>query len=232
MNINICILNLLNNIIFENNNFIIFNKPFNLSVHSGSKIEYNLIDILRSHIRFKSTYLELVHRLDKDTSGCLILAKNKTFLRKFNYLFKLNFVEKEYHAIVKGGVDNLFNTNFKDELLNNYNIKIKNKDKVTINYYSVIKMFLNFSLIKIFPVTGKMHQIRIHLSYLGYPIAGDNKYGSKKFNFDMKNFGLNRMFLHLKSLKFKCPIDDKFYFFNANYDSSLNYVIKKIEEKI
>ncbi|HIH2762682.1 MAG TPA: RluA family pseudouridine synthase [Candidatus Azoamicus sp. MARI] len=215
-------------IVFENNNFIVFNKPFNLSVHGGSKVEYNLIDYLKYYSPFKGEYLELAHRLDKDTSGCLILAKNKNFLTRFNVLLKSNCVEKEYHALVKGHINNLFNTNLKDDLLNNYNIKIMSKNRFTINYYSIINTFSNFSLIKIFPITGKMHQIRIHLSYLGNPIAGDNKYGSKKFNFCIKNFGLNRMFLHFKSIKFRCPIDNIFYFISTEYDSDLSYFIKKI----
>lgn len=225
-------LNLSKYIVFENNNFIIFNKPFNISVHGGSKTPYNLIDYLKYYSRFKTEYVELAHRLDKATSGCLILAKNKVFLKKFHLLLKSNCVEKEYHALVKGCLNNLFNTSFKDELLNNYNIKIKLKNKSTINYYSVINKFDSFSLINIFPITGKMHQIRIHLSYLGNPIAGDFKYGSKRFNFDMKRFGLNRMFLHFKSIKFKCPIDNKFYSVNTEYDAGLIYVMDNIRRNV
>lgn len=221
-------LDLSKHVVFENRNFLIFNKPYNLPVHGGSKVRSSLIDFLKYHSKFKDGYLELVHRLDKDTSGCLILAKNKLFLKKFHFLLKSNLVEKEYHAVVKGEVNNLFNTNLKDDLLNNYNVKIKLKDRLTVNYYSVISKFSNFSLIKIFPITGKMHQIRIHLSYLGFPIAGDNKYGSKKFNFYMKQFGLNRMFLHFKSVKFRCPIDNKFYFIDVDYDKNLFYVIKQL----
>lgn len=221
-------LDLSKHVVFENRNFLIFNKPYNFAVHGGSKVKSSLIKILKDHSKFKDGYLELVHRLDKDTSGCLILAKNKLFLKKFHFLLKSNLVEKEYHALVKGEVNTLFNTNLKDDLLNNYNVKIKLKDRLTVNYYSVISKFSRFSLIKIFPITGKMHQIRIHLSYLGFPVAGDNKYGSKKFNFDMRKFGLNRMFLHFKSVKFKCPIDNKFYFIDTDYDKSLFYFVKQL----
>ncbi len=216
------------NIVFENSNFLILNKPYNLAVHGGSKVGYNLIDILRRDSKFKNCYLELVHRLDKDTSGCLMLAKNIFFLRQFHILLKSHLVEKEYHALVKGKVNNLFNTHLKDDLLNNYNVKIKSKNRLTVNYYSIIDGCQDFSLIKIFPLTGKMHQIRIHLSYIGNPIAGDNKYGSKKFNSDMKEIGLNRMFLHFKSIKFKCPVDNKFYFINTEYDRNLIHMIKKM----
>ncbi|HIH2763313.1 MAG TPA: RluA family pseudouridine synthase [Candidatus Azoamicus sp.] len=221
-------LDLSQNIVFENDNFLIFNKPYNMAVHGGSKVEYNLIELLRHHSKFKNKYLELVHRLDKATSGCLILAKNKAFLKQFHFLLKFNLVEKEYHALVKGEVNDLFYTKFSDDLLNNYNLKIELKNRLTINYYSVINKFSNFSLIKIFPLTGKMHQIRIHLSYLGNPIAGDIKYGSKKFNFYMKKVGLTRMFLHFKSIKFKCPIDGKIYFIESEYDKYLFYFINQI----
>lgn len=220
-------LDLLKNIIFENDNFIILNKPYNLAVHGGSKVEYSLIESFRAYFK-QYSYLELVHRLDKDTSGCLVLAKNEFFLKKFHFLLRSNFVEKEYHALVKGNFLDVFNTTFNDSLLNNYNIKIKSKNKCTINYYSIIKCFSDCSLIKVFPVTGKMHQIRIHLSYIGNPIIGDIKYGSKNSNFVFKTLGFNRMFLHFKSIKFKCPVDNKFYFICAKYDNEFVCLLDKL----
>lgn len=223
------IFNFYKNFIFENDNFIILNKPYNIPVHGGTKVDYSIIDFLKHYSYYKNGYIELVHRLDKDTSGCLILAKNKIFLRKFHILLQSNLVEKEYHALIKGKINILFNSTFSNYQLNNYNVKIKKSYIDSINYYSIIKEYEKFSIIKIFPITGKMHQIRIHLSYIGNPIAGDVKYGSKKFNFYLKSIQLDRMFLHFTSIKFKCPIDNKLYFIKAEYDESLIKFINNLK---
>lgn len=221
---------LLNSFIFESENFIVLNKPCKYSVHSGTKIKFNVIDFLRINFKFRYNFLELVHRLDKDTSGCLLIAKNKTFLKKFHFLLQSGLVEKEYHAVIKGKLDSSFNSKLNGYQLNNYNVKIKKKVEKSVNYYSLINEYDDYSIIKIFPITGKMHQIRIHLSYIGHPIAGDVKYGSKKFNFILfKTMELNRMFLHLSSIKFKCPIENKFYYVKSTYDDKLVNFLNKLQ---
>lgn len=211
-------------IIFENKNFIVLNKPYSIPVHSGSKNFLNLIDSFRNVF----SYVELCHRIDLFTSGCLLLAKNVRFLRGIQNLFKNNCVRKEYHALVKGFMPIYYVSSLKHNILNNYNLKVKNNFYLSKNSYFNLKFFKKSSLIKILPSSGKLHQIRIHLSFLGFPIANDLKYGSKKFNNYCNNFGLDRMFLHAYFIKFRCPLDNKIYCFKSDYDLKLLEILNRI----
>lgn len=206
------------------------NKPSNLSVHAGTKTKTNLIRTLKSLNHYKNSYLELAHRLDKDTSGCIIIAKNKNFLINFQKLLLKKLVKKEYHALVKGNTTTTFNTQLDQNILNNYNKKIKKNKKITETYYKTIKQYKKaYSLIKIFPKTGKLHQIRIHLAHIGHPIAQDIKYGNKNFNEETYKLQLKRLFLHAKSINFTCPITNKIFNIKAKYEITLKNIIKEIK---
>lgn len=201
-----------------------------MSVHGGTKTTTNLIKTLKNLHEYQTSYLELAHRLDKDTSGCIIIAKKKDFLVKFQTLLIKKKIKKEYHALVKGHTMGTFHTLINQTTLNNYNEKIKNNDTVTETHYETLKQYKkNYSLIKIFPITGKLHQIRIHLTHIGHPIAHDMKYGNKSFNEDASKKKLDRLFLHAKSIKFTCPISKKQFHIKAKYELKLKYIIKEIK---
>ncbi|MDP2763056.1 MAG: RluA family pseudouridine synthase [Enterobacteriaceae bacterium] len=220
--------NINKHMLFENENFVVINKPSNLAVHGGTKINSNIIDILRNSDNYKDSFIELVHRIDKDTSGCLLLAKNKKFLTKMHDLLKKGKIIKEYHIIVSGKTKKKFKINLKQEILNNYNKKIKKTETITTTYCETIKNYDTFSFIKAFPKTGKMHQLRIHLAHIGNPIACDNKYGNVLLNKNFKLFGISRLFLHSASIKFKCPITNESFNIKAPYDNNMTMILNKI----
>ncbi len=214
---------------YEDKNIIIINKPYNIAVHGGSKIKSNLIQILRNNKKYKNTNLELIHRIDKKTSGCVLISKNKEYLKKMQKLMKLKKIKKEYHAIIE-------NKCIKKEIkinqktLNKYNKKITSKNKKTISKIKLLKKFKNLSLIKIMLITGKTHQIRIHLAHSGNPIINDLKYGSVLLNNKIRKLKIKRLFLHARSIKFICPETKKKIKVKAPYDMELIMFIKNIKK--
>jgi len=213
------------NILFENDNFIAINKDVNISVHKGTNSIINVIDIFKQNVKYKRTFLKLAHRLDKNTSGCLIIAKNKIFLKSFQLLLFKRNISKEYHTIVAGKTKKNFSIQTKQMLLNKYNNKIKNNTNITLSICSTIKHYNDkYSLIKIKLITGKLHQIRIHLTHIGHPIVCDQKYGNFTINKPFIDRKINMMFLHAKSIIFFCDVTKKQFDIHAKY----NYSVKKL----
>ncbi|CAA3708263.1 Ribosomal large subunit pseudouridine synthase C [Candidatus Portiera aleyrodidarum] len=208
ININETLKNFLSNkIIYESNDWFIINKPSGFSVHSGCQVNFGLIEALKL-IRKDINVISLVHRIDKITSGCLLIAKSIKFLLYINLAFKKKYIEKCYLALVEGTWP--INFTYVSAPIKKYKINIngehyntvKKKGKPSYSFFEICKKFTGFTLIKIFPITGRMHQIRIHTAYLGHPILGDEKYGSKigkKFYYFFK---LKRMFLHSYYIRF------------------------------
>ncbi len=193
-------------IIFEDKNLLILNKPSGLAVHGGSGISQGVIEILRQS-RSKHDYLELAHRLDRDTSGTLIVAKNRTVLRNIHELLKNNGIEKHYRALVQGKwprkTKRIDAPLLKNVLSSGERIvKVNNSGKTALTIIRPLKLGPSASLVDIKIVTGRTHQIRVHTAHEGHPIAGDTKYGNAEFDSEMKKLGLNRLFLHAYSLKF------------------------------
>ena len=206
-------------IIFENTNFIIVNKPVNISVHSGSKNVTGLIDLFQNNIKYSNIKLKLAHRLDKNTTGCLILSKNDKFLNKFHDILKYKRVKKEYHALVYGKTQLNFNIITNQTFLNSYNNKIKKIDVAIETRCETIDYYINCSLIKIFLLTGKLHQIRIHLTSIGHPIICDPRYGNLVLNKNIFKTGMHYIFLHASSIAFECPLTFEFFSIKADYNS-------------
>ncbi len=210
-------------IIFENNNFVVFNKPQNISVHSGTNSVYNLIDEIKRF--YKNKFLQLCHRLDKDTTGCLILAKNIKFLKAFNYILKNGKVKKEYNTITYGFINNNFDIITKQSILFNYNSKFKENNICINTKCEIIENFGSFSFLKIQLITGKFHQIRIHLSYIGFPIICDSRYGNLNLNKKLNSLGLYNIFLHSKNIFFQCPLTLENFYFEASYHVDFNFIV-------
>lgn len=210
-----------NSVIFENNNLIIINKPAGLAVHAGSNIKFGVIDVLRAD-RFKDAFIELAHRLDRETSGCLILAKSRDVLIQMNALMNSDRgVCKQYLALTQGNWPN--GENRIEAPLSKNEVKggervvtVNDQGKPAISLFTPTEQFRECSLVEIRLLTGRTHQIRVHAQFTGHPVAGDTKYGNKVFNKRMKQNGLKRMFLHARTLEFElnghikvtAPLDD------------------------
>jgi 23S rRNA pseudouridine955/2504/2580 synthase len=200
---------LLNNIIFENERIIVLNKPINIASHGGSGINFGVIETLRA-ARPDLKNLQLVHRLDRDTSGCIILAKKRSALRELHELIRNGKIYKKYILLVRGkwkdGKRIVSESLLKNHLSSGERIVVVNKTgKEAITIFRPIKIDNDISLIEAELKTGRTHQIRVHAAHIGYPIVGDDKYGDKEFNRKMKLLGLKRLFLHAQEISFIWP---------------------------
>ena len=212
-------------VIYDDEDFLIFNKPSNYAVHSGTKNDHGLIDILRAVLKDNS--LNLCHRLDKGTSGCLVIAKNQKFLGSFNNQLKQRKVKKIYHAIVKDFIS--------EEMVIEDNIDTKTKgsfNKVSINKNgkeakSILKPLKKLdcsSLIEIEILTGRTHQIRAQCEKINKNIANDKKYGCKDFNTRLKHSGIKRLGLHSSEISF-LDLENKINTFVADYDDQFEKML-------
>ena len=236
-----------NSILVEEKGFLVLNKPSGLAVHGGSGLNYGIIEALRA-LRPDAPYLELVHRLDRDTSGALIIAKKRSVLRELHALLRGEGVrgeqgekmEKKYLALVKGRWEGgkrrvdaplLKNTLKSGERV----VRVSEEGKSALSFFEPVTIYSISSLVEVSLLTGRTHQIRVHADSIGCPIAGDAKYGDEAFNRIMKDAGLNRLFLHAKSVAFtlsagdKKPENDKKYFIEAPLSPELKKVLKKLE---
>ncbi|WMC18879.1 MAG: RluA family pseudouridine synthase [Enterobacteriaceae bacterium PSpicST2] len=208
--------NLEKHIIYEDNYILIIKKPSGIAVHGGSGVKCGLIESIRI-LRKKENFLELVHRLDKDTSGILLLAKTRNALIFLNKELSFKNIKKEYLALVHGRWN---------KKINNIILNINNKS--SISFFKFIKNYNFNSLIKIYPITGYTHQIRIHTLNINHPIIFDKKYGIKKLDNKLLNIKLNRIFLHATKIYFKHPYIKKKIKIISNIDYDLYYCLKKI----
>jgi 23S rRNA pseudouridine955/2504/2580 synthase len=207
---------LFDSIIFEDDRILVINKPSGIAVHGGSGINFGVIETLRA-ARKNLENLELVHRLDRDTSGCLILAKKRSVLRELHKLTYEGKISKKYILLVKNkwedGKRIIDLPLLKNQLQSGERIVTVDKEgKRSITIFHPIKIGKVASLIAAELKTGRTHQIRVHVSHIGYPIAGDEKYGDRDFNSDMKKLGLKRLFLHAEKINFYWATGEKVEF--------------------
>lgn len=196
-------------IIFEDKRILVINKPSGLAVHGGSGLSFGLIEVLRQ-LRPNDKNLELVHRLDRDTSGCLIIAKKRSALRRLHEQLREGSMDKRYMTLLKGKWKG--RSKWVDAPLLKNVIKsgerlvfVDAKGKEARTQFIPYSIGEEASLMSVKLDTGRTHQIRVHAQHLGFPIAGDNKYGDDEFNRQLKSKGLKRLFLHAFSLKFHLP---------------------------
>ena len=195
----------LTSIIYENDDYILVNKDPELSVHSGTKNQFGLIDIARAN--FPLLDLDLCHRIDKSTSGCVLIAKNKLFLRHFNKQLKSNKVKKIYEAILVGVLDKDIKIKSKiDTSTKQHHHKVTESidGKKAVSMFKILQKFKSFTHVEVHISTGRMHQIRVQSSNLHYPIVNDKKYGLFDLNkFIYSKTSISRLALHAKSISFK-----------------------------
>ncbi len=214
--------NIYDDFIIENNeNFIIINKPAGIAVQSGTKSFKNIIDILKDSKYFVNHKPYIVHRLDKETSGILIVAKSREYAQLFTSLFRIRKIHKTYIALTYGKVSKL-KTILKDDLvLYENNRKIMQK---AISYLKVLKSSDSYSYVELNPITGRKHQLRKQLYNIGNPIVGDNKYFiNRKLN--KKKSKNNNLMLHAYKIKFM--INNVQYNFKAKYNKDFEDFFKR-----
>jgi 23S rRNA pseudouridine955/2504/2580 synthase len=199
-------------IIYENDGLIVVNKPAGLAVHGGSGVSLGLIETLRQ-MRPDARYLELVHRLDRDTSGCIMIAKKRSMLRHLQAALREknnSGIHKVYQALVIGcwpqDCRRINAPLLKTEVINDERIvRVHIDGKPSLTEFKVLKTYTNCTLIEARPITGRTHQIRVHAQYAGHSLVGDEKYGDDAFNSSMRSLGLKRLFLHAVELGFFLP---------------------------
>jgi len=217
-------------IILEEPRFLILNKPSGMAVHGGSGLNFGVIEGLRA-LRPDAPYLELVHRLDRETSGCLIIAKKRSALRRFHEMLRENKIDKRYRALVMGewfGKSRTVNAPLsKNEVRSGERIVTVNEaGKPSRSVLRPLSIGEQASLIEVKLETGRTHQARVHSASIGHPIAGDEKYGDKSFNKVMRGHGLKRLFLHAVSLRFTLEPDEKPIEISAPLSDDLQQTLK------
>lgn len=220
------------NILYEDDALLVLNKPSGLAVHGGSGIKLGLIEALRL-IRPKTDYFELVHRIDRETSGCLIVAKKRSSLRYLQEQMRSKRISKVYRALATGkwprGMKRIdlplmaFEQKTGEKI-----VRVNPKGKKSVTIFSVMKRYRNFTLLEALLETGRTHQIRVHAQHIGCPLAGDNKYGLDDINKDIRKSGLKRMFLHALKIGFSLPCG-KNIFIEAPMPSDLSEHLMKLD---
>ena len=205
-------------VIEDNENFIVINKPSGIPVQSGTKSFKNIIDILKNSKYFKNSKPFIVHRLDKETSGVLIIAKNRKYAQLFTSLFRIRKIHKTYLAIVYGKIDKSIKV-MKDDLI--YYENDKKISQKAVSNLKVIKSNEGFSYLELNPITGRKHQLRKQLLKIGCPIIGDDKY----FLNTRKRIKIKNLMLHAYKIKFM--INNIQYNFKAKYNNQFEDFLKK-----
>ena len=205
-------------VIEDNENFIIINKPSGIAVQAGTKSFKNIIDAIKNTKYFENSKPYIVHRIDKETSGILIIAKNRKFAQLFTSLFRIRKIHKTYLALVYGKVNNSMKT-MRNEL-----VYYENNKKITqkaISNLKIIKSNEGYSFVELNPITGRKHQLRKQLLNIGNPIIGDDKY----FLNDRKKIKTKNLMLHAYKIKFM--INNVQYNFKAKYNEAFANFLNK-----
>ena len=219
-------------ILLETEEFLVINKPFGLAVHGGSGINLGVIESLRA-MREPHAYLELAHRLDRDTSGCLLIAKSRRVLKHLQDQMRQRSMDKRYITLVSGrwakerrevNAPLLKQTVASGERI----VRANSEGKPSLTRFKLLKHYANASLLEVKLETGRTHQIRVHCQLVGHPLAGDPKYGNESFNETLRHIGLKRLFLHAAELTFTSPATGERVKVQAPLPDGLEGVLKKL----
>ncbi|GAA5128600.1 RluA family pseudouridine synthase [Alloalcanivorax gelatiniphagus] len=194
-------------LLYEDSRLMIFNKPAGLAVHGGSGVSLGLIEALRV-LYPKETQLELVHRLDRDTSGCIMVARHRGFLRKLQRLMQQGGVEKRYWLLCQGfkGAERRMEAPLLKMMQGNERVvRVSREGKPSITDFVLLERFGDSALVEATLGTGRTHQIRVHAQFGGFPLLGDDKYGSQRGDRKLADLGRRRLCLHARSLAFRHP---------------------------
>ena len=219
-------------ILHEDDDLLILNKPSGLAVHAGSGIDQGIIEALRI-IRAELPFLELVHRLDRDTSGCLLLAKSRAALLHLQQQMVEHDINKRYLTLLKDSWGKEEKTVIAPLLKNTVSagermVQVNDEGKYAETLFIPLQQFPDAQLTEVVLFTGRTHQIRVHAKHIGYPLAGDDKYGQRAFNKQMKKAGLKRLFLHAWKLGITHPATNETLQIEAPIPLQLQTFINKM----
>jgi 23S rRNA pseudouridine955/2504/2580 synthase len=222
-------------IVFEDPRLLVIDKPSGVAVHGGSGVSFGVIEALRA--ARPGEELELVHRIDRETSGILLVARKGSTLRTLHALLREGRVEKRYLALVKGKwelgrkrIDVPLRTDIR--VGGERTVKAHESGKEAASVFKPVQFFgKKATLVEVELETGRTHQIRVHAAHAGYPLAGDEKYGDAEFNATMKAAGLGRMFLHAHQVSFVWPDSGTEFSVSAPLPSELAAVLDALGEK-
>jgi 23S rRNA pseudouridine955/2504/2580 synthase len=223
-------------IIHEDERLLVLDKPAGIAVHGGSGISAGVIEALRA-ARPDET-LELVHRLDRDTSGCLMVSRRRSTLRALHAMLREeDSFDKRYLVLVRGKWElgkKLIDAPLRTDIRvgGERTVKVSADGKASASEFQVVEFFGNLAtLLEVRLLTGRTHQIRVHAAYAGYPVAGDEKYGDEAYNRQLRDFGLRRLFLHAHSIGFEDPDKHVAVHVSAPLPPELHFVIDKLTTK-
>jgi len=217
-------------ILHEDRDFLVIDKPAGVASHGGSGISFGAIELLRA-ARPRDT-LELVHRLDRDTSGVLVLARKRSALTGLQAEIREGRVEKRYLALLAGTLPQqrfMVDAPLRKFVLQGGErmVRVDDEGKPSRSRFAEIERYSLATLAEIALETGRTHQIRVHAAHTGHPVAGDEKYGEKEFNRKMREFGLKRLFLH--AARFEFSLGERSYSFSAPLPAELSTVVSNLQ---
>jgi 23S rRNA pseudouridine955/2504/2580 synthase len=218
-------------IIYEDDHMLILNKPSGTAVHGGSGLKFGAIEALRA-LRPEARFLELVHRIDRDTSGILLVAKKRSALRHLQAQFREKTVKKFYFALVMGEWKSSCKKVTAPLLKNEVNsiVRVNPNGKPSETRFKILEKFADATLIQASPITGRTHQIRVHTQYAGHPIAWDDRYGDRRFDAYTGKVGLSRLFLHAANIRFQHPSNDEWIEINAPMEAKLEKALSGLRK--
>lgn len=230
------LLSLNSHMLYEDDSMLVLNKPSGVAVHSGSGIKAGVIEALRI-VRTGEKFIELAHRLDRDTSGCLVLAKSRPALIALQEQWRdSNTIVKQYTALLKNqfsGGERHVSMALKRNVLRSGErlVNPSESGRQSESIFTPLENFRNSSLVEVKLLTGRTHQARVHAAQIGHPIAGDSKYGNREFNQECRRRGLKRLFLHASKLTFRHPLTRRLFEIEAPLPDELNDFLDNLTDK-
>ncbi|MDD4913031.1 MAG: 23S rRNA pseudouridine(955/2504/2580) synthase RluC [Sideroxydans sp.] len=222
-------------ILFEDDALIAINKPAGTAVHGGSGVSFGVIEQMRS-ARPQAKFLELVHRLDRETSGVLLIAKKRSALTAMHEIMREGNSDKRYLTLVLGQWKNAkqhvkLPLHKFDTPQGEKRVMVREDGQASHTIFTIIKSYAGSTLLEAQLKTGRTHQIRVHTSHLGFPIAGDDKYGDFARNKELMKQGLKRMFLHAHTIAFNHPLTGEPLGITAPLAPELQKYLDKLDAK-
>jgi len=218
-------------VIHEDDRLIVIDKPAGLAVHAGSGLSFGVIEVMRK-LKPACSSLELVHRLDRDTSGCLMISKVRDELRGLHNLLREGHIEKRYLALLAGRLK-------EDRVVCEAplravrraglrHVEVDPDGRHTRTEFIRLQQYRSATLVEVLLATGRTHQIRVHAAHLGVPVAGDDRYGARAANKRYAAKGLRRLFLHAHALRFVRPSNGDDFHVSAPLDDSLRDFLDRL----
>lgn len=222
-------------ILYEDNALLVVNKPSGLAVHGGSGMSFGLIELLRQQ-RPREKYLELAHRLDRETSGVLLLAKSRSALMGLHTQLRERHTEKHYLALLCGRLRKTreINVALRKNTLQSGERMVRvdtDQGRAALSRFKPITQYVGATLADVEILTGRTHQIRVHAQHAGLPLAGDRKYGDADCNQRMRALGVRRLFLHASELQLRHPITQAPLCFRAPLAPDLQQVLDRLQRE-